>query len=141
MDLAQVQGSSSWLTAQSLEEHGFSLHKGAFLDALALWYGWTPSKTPSSCACGASFTIKHMLSCPRGGFPSLHPNEIRDITATLLSEVCNDVRVEPDLQEVTMEELSWKSTITTDGARLDIAANRFWGGRFERTFVDVRHHH
>ena len=25
-----------------------------------------------------------------------------------------------------------------DGARLDIAANGFWGGRYERTFIDVR---
>ena len=26
----------------------------------------------------------------------------------------------------------------TEGARLDVAMNGFWGGRFERTFVDVR---
>ena len=26
----------------------------------------------------------------------------------------------------------------TDGARLDIAANGFWGGRYERAFFDVR---
>ena len=25
-----------------------------------------------------------------------------------------------------------------DGARLDIVANGFWGGRFERTYFDVR---
>ena len=55
-----------------------------------------PLQNPSSCACGAHFTVEHMLSCPRGGFPSIRHNEIRDITATLLTEVCNDVRVEPD---------------------------------------------
>ena len=77
-----------------------------------------------------------MLSCPRGGFPTIRHNEIRDITANLLSEVCSDVRVEPDLQEVTAEVLSRQTSITTNGARLDIAANGFWGGRFERTFVD-----
>ena len=27
---------------------------------------------------------------------------------------------------------------SNDGARLDIAANGFWGGRYERTYVDVR---
>ena len=27
---------------------------------------------------------------------------------------------------------------TEDGARSDIAADGFWGGRFERTFFDVR---
>ena len=30
------------------------------------------------------------------------------------------------------------SSYTQDGARLDIAANGFWGGRFERTFFDVQ---
>ena len=138
MDLARERGSSSWLTALPLEEHGFSLHKGAFADALALRYGWVPSRTPTSCACGANFTVEHVLSCPRGGFPSIHHNKIRDITANLLSEVCNNVRVEPDLQELTSEELSGHTANTTDEARLDITINGFWGGRFERTFLDVR---
>ena len=79
-----------------------------------------------------------MLSCPRGGFPSIRHNEIRDITANLLTEVCHDVQVEPDLLEVSNEVLSGRTAITTDGARLDIAANGFWGGRYERTFLDVR---
>ena len=34
--------------------------------------------------------------------------------------------------------MSGASAITEDGARLDIAANGFWGGRFEKTFMDVR---
>ena len=138
MDLARERGSSSWLTSLPLEEHGFVLHKGAFVDALALRYGWAPSRTPSSCECGASFTVEHVLSCPRGGFPSIRHNEIRDITANLLTEVCRDVQVEPDLQEVSNEGLSGRSAITTDGARLDIAASGFWGGRHERTFLDIR---
>ena len=75
---------------------------------------------------------------PRGGFPAIHHNEIRDITANLLSEFCNDVRVEPDLQELTTEELSGCTPNTTNGARLDIAINGFWGGRFQRTFLNVR---
>ena len=138
MDLARERGSSSWLTALPLGEHGFSLHKGAFADALDLRYGWVLSRTPTSCACGANFTVKHVLSCPRGGFPSIRHNEIRDITTNLLSKVCNDVQVEPDLQELTTEELSGRTANTTDGARLDIAVDGFWGERFERTFLDVR---
>jgi len=66
----------------------FCLHKGAFRDALALRYGWSPQQTPMYCVCGASFTIEHALSCPRGGFPIVHHNEIRDVTANLLTEVC-----------------------------------------------------
>ena len=81
LDLAAEKGASSWLTSLPIEEHGFTLHKGAFRDALALRYGWSPSHIPSHCSCGTSFTIEHSLSCPKGGFPILRHNEIRDLTA------------------------------------------------------------
>lgn len=138
VDLANIPGSSIWLTSLPIKEHGFSLHKGAFVDALALRYGWPISKAPTSCECGARFAVDHLLSCPRGGFPSLRHNEIRDFTATLLTEVCSDVKVEPELQEITTELMSLRTANTTEGARLDIAANGFWGGRHERVFLDVR---
>ena len=38
---AQEKGASSWLTALPLEEYGFSLHKSAFRDAVALRYNWS----------------------------------------------------------------------------------------------------
>ena len=138
VDLAGVPGSSSWLTSLPIEEHGFCLHKGAFVDALALRYGWAPLKTPTTCVCGANFAVEHLLSCPRGGFPSLRHNEIRDLTANLLTEVCHDVKVEPELQKITTETMTRRTANTKDGARLDIAANGFWGGRHERMFLDVR---
>ena len=46
MELAQEKGSSSWLSALPLEQYGLTLHKGAFRDALALRYGWTPANLP-----------------------------------------------------------------------------------------------
>ena len=135
MDLAQEKGASTWLTSLPIQEFSFNLHKGEFLDALALRYNWHPSRVPTTCACGKNFSIDHALSCPKGGFPSIRHNEIRDITANLLTEVCNDVCIEPHLQSVNGEQLSGN---VEDGARLDIAANGFWGGRFERTYIDVR---
>ena len=63
---------------------------------------------------------------------------MRDTVAGWMSEVCNDVCVEPPLQPLTGEALSGASAITEDGARLDIAANGFWGGRYDRAFFDVR---
>ena len=36
------------------------------------------------------------------------------------------------------ETLHGATFIKEDGARLDIAANGFWGGRYERAFFDVR---
>ena len=70
--LAQEKGSSSWLTALPVQEHGFSLHKTAFQDALALRYGWLPTRTPSGslCMCMAvhSLLIMH-CHVQRVGFP------------------------------------------------------------------------
>ena len=138
MDLAQEKGASSWLTSLPLEEFGFSLHKGAFRDAIALRYGWLPQHTPTTCTCGTNFSVEHALSCPKGGFPTIRHNEVRDLTANLISEVCNNVSIEPTLQPITGEALSGTSAITEDGARLDVAADGFWGGPFERAFFDVR---
>ncbi len=74
----------------------------------------------------------------KGGFPSIRHNEIRDLTADLLSEVCNNVCTEPELLPVTGENLAGASANIQPGARLDIAANGVWGGSFERTYFDVR---
>ena len=138
VDLAKEKGASTWLTVLPLTEHGFSLHRSAFQDALALRYGWSPSKLPSKCICGKNFTVEHALSCARGAFPSIRHNEIRDLTANLLTEVCNDVRIEPDLQPVLSDQLSGATANSQDGARLDLSANGVWGGRYEKTFFDVR---
>ena len=91
VNLATEKGASSWLTTLPLEEYGFALHKSAFQDALALRYGWLPLRTPAHCACGSSFSVDHALSCPKGGLPSIRHNEIRDLTAKLLTEVCSQV--------------------------------------------------
>ena len=138
MDLAQEKGASNWLTTLDLpiDENGFTLHKGAFRDAIALRYGWLPSNIPCTCtyACGKSFTVEHALSCPLGGFPSIRHNEIRDLTANLMTEVCHNVSIEPHLQPVKGETFPAMTAHTADGARSDIAADGFWGGQFERTF-------
>ena len=138
MTLAQEKGASSWLTALPISEFGFTLHKGAFRDALCLRYGWLPSRLPERCDCGRQFTVEHALSCPKGGFPSLRHNEIRDITAALSAEVCNSVTVEPHLQPLSGEYLSGASANSQDGARLDVAMNGLWGGRYEKTYLDIR---
>ena len=59
--------------------------------------------------------------------PCLRHNEIMDLTANVLSEVCHDVCIEPVLQPLTGEVLSGASAIREDAARLDIAADGFWG--------------
>jgi len=64
MDLVTVRGASNWLTTLPLNEHGFFLHKFAFQDALPLRYGLPPLHFPSLCACGVTFSVEHVLSCP-----------------------------------------------------------------------------
>ena len=136
MMLAMEKGTSTWLTVLPLAEHGFTLHKSAFQDALALRYGWSPPRLPSKCECGHAFSVDHALSCAKGGFPAhiYRHNKIRDITASLLTEVCSDVRVEPDLQPVVPNQLDGVSANSQDSARLDLSANGVWGGRYEKTF-------
>ena len=135
--LSSESGSSCWLTALPLSEHDFALHKGAFRDALCLRYGWQPPLLPSSCVCGKRFTIEHALGCPCGGFPSIRHNELRDITAERLTEVCHGVGVEPTLQPLTGEQLSYRSANVEDGARLDVVAEGFWDHR-QKAYFDVK---
>ena len=138
MDLAREKGSSNWLIALPIESHGFLLHKGAFRDAISLRYGWQPSLLPATCACGRSFTVDHALNCPTGGFPTLRHNEIRDFTANLISEVCHDVCVEPPLQPLSGEHLTYATANRDDSARLDIKARGFWGLRQQCAYFDIR---
>ena len=83
--------------------------------------------------------MDHVLSCPKGGLPSLNHNEIRDLTATLLTEVCSQVCTEPELQPVNnSNDFHLSASNTQEGAHLDITMNGFRGGRSERHFVGVR---
>ena len=85
-----------------------------------------------------SFTVTHALQCPTGGFPSVRHNAVRDLLADAMTGVCHNVATEPVLQPLSGESFPHASAITTSGARLDIAANGFYGGRCERALFDVR---
>ena len=137
LSYATETGASSWLTVLPMQEHGFALHKGAFRDAICLRYGWHLSGLPPICACSKDFTVEHAMNCPTGGFPTIRHNELRDFTASLLSEVCHGVSVEPHLQPLTGEIFSLASAIVEDDARLDVAANGFWGSHHQKVFIDV----
>lgn len=84
MELASKKGASNWLTTLLMHEFGFSLHNNAFVDALALRYGWIPKCVAVFCVYGSLFTVEHVLSCTRGGFTTLYQN---DVTANLPTEV------------------------------------------------------
>ena len=135
--LSQEKGSSAWLMVLPVAEHGFLLHKGEFRDALCLRYGWNLSNTPRSYNCGTSFSVDHAMTCHMGGLPTIRHNEIRDITATLLTEICHNVATEPLLQPLTNESFIHRSANKEPNARLDIRTRGFWSTG-QDAFCNVR---
>ena len=55
-----------------------------------------------------------------------------------MSEVCHDVCIEPPLQPLSGEHLSYATTNREDSVRLDIKACGFWGLWQQCAFFDVR---
>ena len=137
--LAQEKGCSSWLVAIPIQRLGFTLHKGAFQDALCLRYGWDLKLAPSKCRCGEGFDVNHVLVCRQGGFNTIRHNELRDTFSSLLREVCQEVTTEPCLQPLS-GEIFPRSTNTEANARLDIRARGFWDN-MQDAFFDVRVFH
>ena len=135
-DLAMMKGASSWLTILPLKAEDYNLNKREFYDSLCLRYRWTPKYLPPVCPCGKSFNVDHAMSCMKGGFVHRRHDEVRDLFASLLQDVCHDVEIEPPLQALSGEALSG-STNSSDEARLDVSARGFWQ-RGQRAFFDVR---
>ena len=88
--------------------------------------------------CGKDFTLSYALNCPHGAFPIIRHNEVRDLTASLMTEVCHDVQVEPHLHALFGEVMHRRSAVLDDNARVDIRASGFWRCLHHRTFFDVR---
>ena len=68
----------------------------------------------------------------------LYKNIMGSLVFTCSHGVCHDVEIEPKLQSLEGESFHNKTTTTEDDARLVIKANGLWGGRFSRTFFDVK---
>ena len=57
-------------------------------------------------AYGGQSRVDHAMVCRPSGFVIQRHNELRDLEAEMLRMVCNDVEVEPVLQEVTGKTLN-----------------------------------
>ena len=55
-----------------------------------------------------------------------------------VNKVCHEIQVEPTLQPISGEQFRQASLNTEEGARLDISMCGFWGGRCEKTYIDVK---
>ena len=77
------------------------------------------------------------MSCKKGRIVSIRHNDLRDITARIVSEVCKDTEIEPKLLPSFGEELHGRTTNRSNEARLDIRARGFWE-KGQQAFFDVR---
>ena len=134
------KGSSSWLTTLPLEEYGFVLNKGEFTDAICLRYNQRLKNIPKTCACGKPNSLDHALICSKGGFVHLRHNQVRDLYAKMLREVCFDVQKEPVLLPLSGEQFRLKSSNTAQEARPDVSARSVWNN-LDKVFFDVRIFH
>jgi len=71
------------------------------------------------------------------GLPTICHNELQDITALLLTEICHNVEVEPSLQGLSGESFQYRSPNTGDETQLDIIANGFWERR-QNAYCDAK---
>jgi hypothetical protein len=104
---------------------------------LLLRYNWPLPNLPSTCKCGQPFDIDHAQICKLGGFIHSRHDDVRDLIATEIGSVLNDVETEPLLQPLTGEILLPTSANRTPDARSDIRARGFWQ-RQQNAFFDVR---
>ena len=126
------KGASSWLSV--LPCHWMIM---AFLSTRALsgmQYACTMAGIRQIPLPNATVAPSHAMICFMGGFPTIRPYELHDMTASLLSEVCHSVATELRLQLVNGESMTHHTTITTDDARLDIRAREFWSAAQDAYF-------
>ena len=81
-------------------------------------------------------SARHVMQEGRICFTLRH-NEVRDITATLLSDVCKNVELEPSLLSLNGKEQTMMKTAENDEVRLDIFVRNFWVSG-QKAFFDVR---
>ena len=66
--LALERGASNWFTVLPVQEHGYTLHKIAFHDAIALRYGWDPVRLSDRCLVGSSFLLNMLFHALKVAF-------------------------------------------------------------------------
>ena len=81
--------------------------------------------------------IQHAMSCKKGGLIRIRHNDLRDLTAYLLTEVCKDVDIEPQLLPVIGETFDNRTANTSNEAGVDIKSGEFWV-RGQQTFFDEK---
>jgi hypothetical protein len=135
IELLCEKGAGAMLSALPVKSLDNVFDKQSFRDAIRMRYDWNLPDTPKHCACGDKYTTDHIFMCKNGGYVSMRHDNIRNLEASLLREVCKDVKVEPNLLPIGNTETESKNQAAK--ARLDVSAIGVWSA-MERTFLDVR---
>ena len=82
--------------------------------------------------CGSKLNLIYNIvwAAKKGGFVTIRHKDLRDLTAKILSEVCNDTENEPKFVPLSGEDLSNRNANRFNEARVDVRARCFW----ERAF-------
>ena len=66
------------------------------------------------------------MTCKKGGFVSIRYNDLRDLNAKMLSQVCKDIEIQPKLTPITGEELDSRTANITNETRFDFRTGGVW---------------
>ena len=136
-DINQEPGAFSWILLLPLDNEGYVVNKQLFWDLIHIRYDWELTRLPKNCVCGVKFGLQHALSCKKGGFVTIPHNHVRNITATLLNEISNNVQIEPQLQSLSGEYFDAKTANKHEDTRLYISATGFWCSG-QKALFDIR---
>ena len=136
-DITQEKGVSNWLKTYPISDQGYGLNKQQFWDCVRLGHGWRLMNIPSTCSYRSKMDIQHTMNCKKGGFITIRHNDLRDLTANLLTEVCKDVNIKPQLLPLTGETFNNRTANSSNEATVDITSRGFWV-RDQQAFFDVR---
>ena len=138
MEVARLKGASSILTTLPIAEHGFYFEcKSDFFDMVHLRYCWPITNLPSTCPCGAQYSLNHSQICKLAGFVNMRHDDVTDFLAKCVKEVRNDVEVEPQLLSLTGETFRHRSANRQPDARADLRVRGFWSDS-QNAFFDTR---
>ena len=87
---------------------------------------WKTYNLPTSCPCGSKFDIQHSMKYRKDGFLYIRHNDLRDLTANMMSEVCEDTKTKSRLTPLSGEELRGRTSNNSNEARVDIRSRGFW---------------
>ena len=67
--------------------------------------------------------MTHALNCKSRGFIAIRNNRVRVFEAQLLTDICNDIEIEPPLQLLQVEIINGLNGVN---AKPDVRASGFW---------------